>query len=43
MTAAYLIANVEIVDIEKIQKYFEASPEILKKYSGNFLVRGGDF
>jgi uncharacterized protein (DUF1330 family) len=43
MMPAYLIANVEIEDIKKIQKYFEASPEILKKYSGKFLVRGGDF
>jgi len=38
---AYLIANVEIKDVEKITKYLEASPEMLKKYSGRFLVRGG--
>ncbi len=39
---AYLIANVEINDAEAIKKYLKASPKILKKYSGKFLVRGGE-
>lgn len=39
---AYLIANVEIKDAEAIKKYLNASPNILKKYSGKFLVRGGE-
>ena len=38
---AYLIANIEIKDAEKIKKYLASTPEILKKYSGRFLVRGG--
>jgi uncharacterized protein (DUF1330 family) len=38
---AYLIANIEIEDAEKIKKYLTSTPEILKKYSGRFLVRGG--
>jgi uncharacterized protein (DUF1330 family) len=42
MPAAYLIANVDIKDSEKIKKYLASTPEILKKYSGRFLVRGGD-
>jgi uncharacterized protein (DUF1330 family) len=39
---AYLIANVEIKDSEKIKEYLAATPKILKKYSGRFLVRGGE-
>ena len=39
---AYLIANVDIKDSEKIKKYLASTPKILKKYSGRFLVRGGD-
>lgn len=38
---AYLIANIEIEDAEKIKNYLTSTPEILKKYSGRFLVRGG--
>ena len=40
--SAYLIANVEIKDSEKMKEYLAATPEILKKYSGRFLVRGGE-
>lgn len=38
---AYLIANVEIKDFEKIKDYMAATPAALKKYSGRFLIRGG--
>lgn len=38
---AYLIANVDIKDSEKIKDYLTSTPEILKKYTGRFLVRGG--
>ena len=40
--AAYLIANVEIKDSERIMEYLSATPKILKKYTGRFLVRGGE-
>ncbi len=39
---AYLIADVEIIDHEKMQAYLAATPEILKKYTGRFLARGGE-
>jgi uncharacterized protein (DUF1330 family) len=39
---AYLIANVEIKDSEKIEEYLASTPEILRKFSGRFLVRGGE-
>ena len=40
---AYLIANVDIKNVEKFQEYLKATPSIIKKYGGKFLVRGGDF
>ena len=40
---AYLIANVDIQDVEKFKEYLKATPSIVKKYEGKFLVRGGDF
>ena len=33
---AYLIANIEIKDVEKIKNYLTSTPEILRKYSGRF-------
>ena len=40
---AYLIANVEIKDTERMNDYLKATPAIIKKYGGKFLVRGGEF
>ncbi len=40
---AYLIANVDIKDVEKFKEYMKATPPIVRKYGGKFLVRGGDF
>jgi uncharacterized protein (DUF1330 family) len=41
--AAYMIANVEINDAERIKEYLKAAPVVVKKYCGRFLVRGGEF
>jgi uncharacterized protein (DUF1330 family) len=40
---AFLIANVDIKDVEKFQDYANATPSIIKQFGGKFLVRGGDF
>lgn len=40
---AYMIGNIEITDAEKIKEYLKATPEVIKKYGGRFLVRGGEF
>ena len=40
---AYLIANVDIKDAERIKDYLKATPSIIKQFGGKFLVRGGDF
>jgi len=41
--SAYLIANVEIDDSEKMSEYLAETPAVIKKYGGRFLVRGGEF
>ncbi len=41
--SAYLIANVDIKDAERIKDYLKATPSIIKQFGGKFLVRGGDF
>lgn len=41
--AAYLITNVEIRDAEKFKDYVKATPAVIKRFGGKFLVRGGDF
>lgn len=40
--AAYMIANVEINDAEKIREYLKATPKVVREYCGRFLVRGGE-
>jgi len=40
---AYLIVNIEVKDPEKFKAYTDATPSILKKYSGKFLARGGEY
>ena len=39
--AVYIISEVEIVDPEVYSRYAERVDEVLKKYGGRFLVRGG--
>ena len=41
--SAYMIANVAINNTEKIKQYLEKTPEVVRKYGGRFLVRGGEF
>jgi len=40
--AAYIIAKINITDPEKFKQYQQVTPEILDKYKGKFLVRGGE-
>jgi uncharacterized protein (DUF1330 family) len=41
--AAYLFANVDIKNPEEFKKYMAATPSIIKKFGGRFLVRGSEF
>ena len=39
--AAYLIADIEVVDAEKYEQYRRQVAATVEKFSGRFLVRGG--
>lgn len=39
--AAYVIADIEVKDLEEFQKYSKQVPPTLAKYGGRFIVRGG--
>jgi len=37
----YMIIEIKVMDYELYTKYVEKVPEIIKKYGGRYLVRGG--
>lgn len=37
----YMIIKIKVMDYELYTKYVEKVPEIIKKYGGRYLVRGG--
>jgi uncharacterized protein (DUF1330 family) len=38
---AYIIARVEVTDWPKYRQYTLATPEVIERYEGKFIVRGG--
>ena len=40
--AAYIIARVEVTDWERYRQYTSATPEVIAKYGGKFIIRGGE-
>ncbi len=38
----YMIIEIKVMNHELYAKYVEKVPEIVKKYDGRYLVRGGD-
>jgi uncharacterized protein (DUF1330 family) len=40
--AAYVLVDLEITDPENYERYRAAVPDLIKKYKGRYLVRGGD-
>ena len=39
--AAYVIANIEVIDAAVYERYRREVPATIEKYGGRFLVRGG--
>ena len=39
---AYLIANIDVHDLNLFQQYRERVPPIIAKFGGRYLVRGGE-
>ncbi len=40
--AAYLIAQIDVTDLETFKKYQEEVPATITKYGGTYVVRGGE-
>ena len=40
--AAYMIARVNVTDWDKYNEYIKVTPDIIAKYEGRFIVRGGE-
>jgi uncharacterized protein (DUF1330 family) len=40
--AAYLIATVNVTDLDQYKEYTKVTPGIVAKFGGRFLVRGGE-
>ena len=40
--SAYAILDLEVFDQEKLREYQNLAPEIIKKYGGKIVVRGGE-
>lgn len=38
---AYLIARIEVTDWQRYRRYVESTPEVVTRYGGKFIVRGG--
>jgi uncharacterized protein (DUF1330 family) len=39
---AYLIARIEVTNWEQYSEYVKATPGVIARYDGRFLVRGGE-
>jgi uncharacterized protein (DUF1330 family) len=40
--SAYLIVRMDVTNMEQYREYMKLTPEIIEKYGGKFVVRGGD-
>ena len=43
MPAGYVIAQLRVTNPENYKEYIEKVPEIIKKYDGEYLARGGEY
>ncbi len=39
---AYIIAKINVTDMEQYKKYTAVTPGIIEKFGGRFIVRGGE-
>jgi uncharacterized protein (DUF1330 family) len=40
--SAYLLARVNVTDMEQYKEYMKLTPAILEKFGGRFIARGGE-
>ena len=39
---AYIIARVDVIDLEPYKDYMKATPAVIERLGGKFIVRGGE-
>jgi uncharacterized protein (DUF1330 family) len=39
---AYIIARIDITDWDRYREYTNATPAVIERFGGRFIVRGGD-
>ena len=39
----YVIAQIEVTNLEKYKEYVAKVSDVVKKYGGEYLVRGGEY
>ena len=39
---AYVIAQIEVTDVEQFRKYLQENPRTIALYGGRYVVRGGE-
>ena len=42
MSAGYVIAQLKVTNTENYKEYVEKVPDVIKKYGGEYLARGGE-
>jgi uncharacterized protein (DUF1330 family) len=42
MMVAYMIARIKVTDMEQYKEYMKLTPEIIEKFGGKFIARGGE-
>ena len=42
MSAGYVIAQLKVTNPENYKEYVKKVPDVIKKYGGEYLARGGD-
>jgi len=40
--AAYVVAQIEVNDWDKFQKYLNENPRVIAQYGGRYIARGGE-
>jgi uncharacterized protein (DUF1330 family) len=40
--AAYIIARINVTDMEQYKKYTAVTPGVIEQFGGRFIVRGGE-
>ena len=43
MAAGYVIAQLKVINSEKYKEYVEKVSDVVKKYGGEYLARGGEY